>query len=111
MNKIIVILNKRFTFAGKLYRFVRYLVMPLIASDSYIRKDLKDQIRINLLLNNKLKFLSNIIDRKERNVDKLEAKTKNTVMESMIVSSCKSIFKSSGTSDPFLAVLRQKAKK
>lgn len=111
MNSIIVILNKRFTFSGKLYRFIRFIVMPLIASDSYIRKDLKDMIRINLLLNNKLKFLSNILERKDRNKDKLEAKTKRTVLESMIVSSCKSIFKSSESSDPFLAALRQRAKK
>lgn len=109
MNKIIAILNKRFSFSGKLYRFVRFIIMPLISADSYTRKELKDKIRVNLLVGNKLKVLSAVMNRLESEDDKLKAKTKKTVLESMIVPSCKSIFKKSTTSDPFLAVLRQKA--
>ncbi|OMJ79735.1 hypothetical protein SteCoe_20162 [Stentor coeruleus] len=109
MNKVIAILNKRFSFSGKLYRFIRFIVMPLISADSYTRKELKDKIRVNLLVGNKLKVLLAIMNRLETEDDKLKAKTKKTILESMIVPSCKSIFKKSMTSDPFLAVLRQKA--
>ena len=110
-NRIVAILNKRFTFSGKLYRFIRFIVMPLILSDGYTRKGIKDKIRINLLISNKLKSITTSINREEKEVDKLEAKTKRTVLESMIVPSCKSIFKQSGKVDPFLAMLRQKAAK
>jgi hypothetical protein len=110
-EKVVVILNKRFTFAGKLYRFVKFIVMPMILSDSYQRKEMRDKIRINLLIGNKLKILSDFLNRKEKFQDKLEAKTKKTVLESMIVPSCKTIFKSPDKVDPFLALLRQKAAK
>ncbi|OMJ77538.1 hypothetical protein SteCoe_22869 [Stentor coeruleus] len=109
MNKVISILNKRFTFAGKLYRFIKFIVMPVIGADTYARKELKDKIRVNLLVGNKLKVLGAILNREESEDDKLQAKTKKTVLESMIVPSCKSIFKSKISADPFLAVLRQKA--
>jgi hypothetical protein len=110
-NKIVTILNKRFTFSGKLYRFIKFIVMPLILSDGYTRKGIRDKIRVNLLISNKLKALSSVLNRQEKEVDKLEAKTKRTVLESMIVPSCKSIFKQSDKVDPFLALLRQKAAK
>lgn len=109
MNKVITILNKRFTFSGKLYRFIRFIVMPIISGDSYTRKELKDKIRVNLLVGNKLNVLTTIMNRIEHEDDKLKAKTKKTVFESMIVPSVKSIFKKSRTNDPFLAMLRQKA--
>jgi hypothetical protein len=108
MNKIQFILNKRFTFSGKLYRFIRFLVMPVILDDSYQKKERPDKIRINLLLSNKLKTLTLFVNRIEKTTDKLEAKTKNTVLESMIVPSCKTIFKNTERVDPFLAMLRQK---
>jgi hypothetical protein len=85
--------------------------MPLILSDGYTRKGIRDKIRVNLLISNKLKALSSVLNRQEKEVDKLEAKTKRTVLESMIVPSCKSIFKQSDKVDPFLALLRQKAAK
>ncbi|OMJ67004.1 hypothetical protein SteCoe_35962 [Stentor coeruleus] len=109
MNKIVTILNKRFTFSGKLYRFIRFIVMPIISGDSYTRKELKDKIRVNLLIGNKLNVLATIMNRVENEDDKLKAKTKKTVFESMIIPSVKSIFKKSKTNDPFLAMLRQKA--
>lgn len=111
MNKIIIILNKRFSFSGKLYRFIKFIVMPLILSDSYTRTQMLDKIRVNLLLGNKIKVLSYAINREEKQVDKLEAKTKKTVLESMIVPSCKTIFKNSTRVDPFLAALRQRSGK
>jgi hypothetical protein len=111
MNKIISILNKRFTFSGKLYRFIKFIVLPLILSDGYTRKEFRDKIRVNLLISNKLKVLASVLNREEEVVDKLEAKTKRTVLESMIVPSCKSIFKEPDKVDPFLAMLRQKAAK
>ena len=111
MNKIIGILNRRFSFSGKLYRFIKFIVMPLISGDKYIRTVIKDKIRINLLVGNKLKVLGAILNREDQTEDKLMAKTKRTVLESMIVPSCKSIFKDEAVSDPFLAVLRQKALK
>ena len=111
VNKILLLLNKRFTFSGKLYRFVKFIVMPMILSDSYRRKEMRDKIRINLLLGNKQKMLVLALSGKEKIPDKLEAKTKSTVLESMIVPSCKSIFKSADKVDPFLAILRQKAAK
>lgn len=83
--------------------------MPVIGADTYARKELKDKIRVNLLVGNKLKVLGAILNREESEDDKLQAKTKKTVLESMIVPSCKSIFKSRASSDPFLAMLRQKA--
>ena len=110
-NKIITILNKRFTFSGKLYRFIRFIVMPLILSDGYTRKEFRDKIRVNLLISNKLKVLAQVLNREDKIVDKLEAKTKRTVLESMIVPSCKSIFKEPDKTDPFLAMLRQKSTK
>lgn len=111
MNKVIVILNKRFTFSGKLYRFIKFIVMPLILSDSYKKTVMLDKIRVNLLIGNKLKSLGTIMNRIEHEKDKLEAKTKRTVLESMIVPSCKSIFKTRASADPFLAILRQKTGK
>lgn len=108
MEKIVIILNKRFTFSGKLYRFIKFIVMPLILSDGYIRMDMSDKIRVNLLISNKLKMLAQILNREDKQVDKLEAKTKRTVLESMIVPSCKSVFKAPETKDPFLSLLRRK---
>lgn len=108
MNKIIIILNKRFTFSGKLYRFIKFIVMPLILSDGYIRMDMSDKIRVNLLISNKLKVLAQVLNREEKMVDKLEAKTKRTVLESMIVPSCKSVFKEPEINDPFLAMMRKR---
>ena len=107
MNKIITILNKRFTFSGKLYRFIKFIVMPLILSEGYTRTDMSDKIRVNLLISNKLKVLSQVLNREEKIVDCLEAKTKRTVLESMIVPSCKSIFKDPVSKDPFLSMLRK----
>ena len=111
VNKVLLILNKRFSFSGKLYRFVKFIVMPMILSDSYKRKEMRDKIRINLLLSNKQKMLTLALNGQEKIPDKLEAKTKSTVLESMIVPSCKTIFKSADKVDPFLALLRQKAAK
>jgi hypothetical protein len=111
MNKILVLLGKRFTFTGKLYRFIRFIVMPLILSESYQRSENKDRVRISLLSSNKNKLLGQILNMEDKEVDKLEAKTKRTVLESMIAPSCKSIFKEPEQNDPFLAVLRQRAAK
>ena len=111
MNKVISILNKRFSFSGKLHRFIRFIVMPLISGDSYTRKEIKDKIRVNLLVGNKLKVIGAILNREDKVEDKLVAKTRKTVLESMIVPSCKSIFKEVKSKDPFLAILRQKALK
>ena len=111
MNKIISIMNKRFSFTGKLYRFIRFIVMPLILSDAYERQENRDRIRISLLTSNKLKILAQVLNREDKVVDKLEAKTKRTVLESMIVPSCKTIFKEPEKDDPFLAMLRSRATK
>lgn len=107
MNKIILILNKRFSFSGKLYRFIKFIVMPLITGDKYRKLVIKDKIRINLLISNKLKTLKGIMNRIETQEDKLMAKSKRTVLDSMIVPSCKSIFKTKNITDPFLAILRK----
>lgn len=109
IDKVVPILNKRFTFSGKLYRFVRFIIMPLICGDSYTRRELKDRIRINLLVGNKLKVLNAIINQIEDEDSRFKASTKKTVLESMIVPSCKSIFRKSRASDNFLAALRKKA--
>lgn len=85
--------------------------MPLILSDIYKRKDFTHKIRINLLMSNRLEVLANTLNKQEIRVDKLKAITKRTVLESMIVPSCKTIFKKSESVDPFLAALRQKATK
>ena len=111
MNTTVFILNKRFSFTGKLYRFIRFVVMPLILSESYERQVNKDRIRISLLTSNKLKLLAQVLNREDKVVDKLEAKTKRTVLESMIVPSCKSIFKEPEQDDPFLVMLRSRATK
>ena len=111
MNKIVMILNKRFSFSGKMYRFIRFIVMPLIMGDSYTRRELKDKIRVNLLVGNKLKSLSASMDKlSHKEEEKLVAKTKKTILESMTVPGCKSIFKKSKTTDPFLAALRKEIK-
>ena len=62
-------------------------------------------------MSNRLEMLAHALNKKENCADKLKAITKRTVLESMIVPSCKSIFKKSEGVDPFLAVLRQKASK
>ncbi|OMJ91621.1 hypothetical protein SteCoe_5767 [Stentor coeruleus] len=109
INKIVTILNKRFSFSGKLYRFIRFIIMPLICGDSYTKKELKDRIRINLLIGNKLKALNAVINQIEDEDNKFKANTKKTVLESMIVPSCRSIFRKPKASDNFLAALRKKA--
>jgi hypothetical protein len=109
VDVIVKILNKRFSFSGKLYRFIRFIIMPLICGDSYTRRELKDRIRINLLVGNKLKVLNAIINQIEDEDNRFKASTKKTVLESMIVPSCKSIFRKSRASDNFLAALRKKA--
>ena len=110
MNKVIFILNKRFSISGKVHRFIKFIVMPLISADGYIRRGVKDKIRVNLLVGNKLKTISRIINREEPDENKLQAKTKKTVLESMIVSGCRSIFRKRKSNDPFLAVMRKKSK-
>jgi hypothetical protein len=107
MNRIVLILNKRFSFDGKLYRFIKLVVMPLVQGDKYIKKEVKDKIRVNLLIGNKIKKLSQIIGREEQKEDKLIYKTKKTVLDSMTIPSCSSLFKKKKYYDPFLAVLRK----
>ena len=41
MNKIMIILNKRFSFSGRMYRFIRFIVRPLIMGDTYTRNQIK----------------------------------------------------------------------
>ena len=107
MNRVIQILNKRFTISGKLHRFINFIVMPLIGWDGYIKKGIKDKIRVNLLVAHKLEGLAAILNRETAEDHKLIAKTKKTVLESMIVPGCKTLFKKREVKDPFLAVLRQ----
>ena len=107
MNKMIGILNKRFSFSGKLYRFIKFIIMPLILGDSYTKNVLRDRIRINLLVGNKIKVLSIHLNKTEPEEDKLVAKTRRTVLESMTVPGCKSIFKKVVVRDPFLAMVRK----